>query len=75
MDRDSARHTTEHRGERGALICSHCGRVAARLQSADFAATIPGTTPIHQGDLICEDCIRNLNEQFTDEQSFTRPPS
>ena len=74
MGRDSARNDRRP-NERGALICTHCGRVAERLHSAEYAATIPGGKRVHHGDLICEDCLRTLNKQFSDEQTYTRPPA
>lgn len=75
MSRDSTRNAAGRSDGRGALICSHCGRAVSRLHSAKYDATIPGARPIHHGDLICEDCLRNLNKEFSEEQSYTRPPA
>jgi hypothetical protein len=68
------RQTGQPGSDRGALVCSHCGRVVSRLHSAEFSATIPGGKMVHRGDLICEECQRDLGKEFSEEQVFTRPP-
>lgn len=63
----------EHEHEHAALVCSLCREVVDHLFASQWTVVLPTGEVVHRGDLICEDCQRDLRKRFSDEQTFTRP--
>lgn len=60
--------------ESTALRCVTCGRLVNHL----FAARTPVRSlslhhEVHEGDLICERCLRELQEEFSEEEALKGP--
>lgn len=60
--------------EKTPLICSHCGKLVGRLLASRWTVKLPTGKIVHQGDLICEECQRDLANGFTLEERTLHPP-
>ena len=57
-----------------ALRCTTCGRLVNRLFAARTnVRSLSLHHEVHEGDLICERCLRELQEEFTEEETLRGP--
>ncbi len=55
------------------LICSLCGNVVERLFSSPYSIVISAHRSVFEGDLICEQCLLDLEKMESEEETYTRP--
>ncbi len=51
--------------EHAALRCSLCHEVVGRLFGSRWSVTLPAGQVVHRGDLLCQDCQRDLEKLFS----------
>lgn len=58
----------------GVLYCSSCGAIAHRVHTATQSVrSLSLGKNVEQGDLLCERCLQELQEEFSEEELFRGP--
>ena len=66
--------TEETSMETTALRCESCGTLVSRLHSAPKAVrSLSLGREITEGELVCDRCLQELQEEFTDEEMLRGP--
>lgn len=57
-----------------ALRCTTCGRLVNRLTASRHTVrSLSLHHDVHEGDLICDRCQKELQEELTDEEALRGP--